>query len=43
MQQQVAFENIKEDISPDFDINVDTPKKGSLNDQKMRIKITLTN
>ena len=38
-----VFENIKENISTDFDINVDKPKKKSLNDQKMGIKITLTN
>ena len=29
-----VFENIKESISTDFDINVDTPKKESFNDQK---------
>ena len=29
-----VFENIKENISTDFDINVDTPKKESFNDQK---------
>ena len=28
------FENIKEYISTDFDINVDTPKKESFNDKK---------
>ena len=42
-----VFKNIKENISTDFDINVDTPKKESFNDKKkkkkMRIKITLTN
>ena len=36
------FENIKEYISTDFDINVDTPKKVSMI-KKMRTKITLTN
>ena len=29
-----VFENIKENIFTDFDINVDTPKKESFNDQK---------
>ena len=29
-----VFENIKENISTDFYINVDTPKKKSLSDQK---------
>ena len=29
-----VFENIKENISIDFDINVDTPKKKSFNNQK---------
>ena len=29
-----VFENIKENSSTDFDINVDTPKKKSLSDQK---------
>ena len=39
-----VFKNIKENISTDFDINVNTPKKESFNDKKkMRIKITLTN
>ena len=29
-----VFENIKENIFTDFDIDVDTPKKESFNDQK---------
>ena len=29
-----VFENIKENISIDFDINVDTPKKKSFNNKK---------
>ena len=29
-----VFENIKENISTDFDVNVDTPKKKRFNDQK---------
>ena len=38
-----VFENIKENISTDFDIDVETPKKKGFNNKKMRIKITLTN
>ena len=38
-----VFENIKENISTDFDIDVETPKKKSFNNKKMKIKITLTN
>ena len=37
-----VFENIEENISTDFDINVGTPKKERIK-KKMRIKITLTN
>ena len=33
-----VFENIKENIFTDFDINVDTPKKESFNDQKNQNK-----
>ena len=33
-----VFENMKENISTDFDINVDTPKKKSFNDQKNESK-----
>ena len=35
-----VFENIKENISTDFDIDVETPKKKSFNNKKMRLKIT---
>ena len=37
-----VFENIKENISTDFDINVDKPKKKQFSDQKSKNKDNIT-